>query len=151
MYTLWLSLLLCTSVWYYWIFSCSCYVFDFIGFFAPRLTRRVLSSSLGAKSLLLLDSFVSSGCRGVSFYIVQKSLVISRGYTVTEIRSCWVDWTLRYQPFLDYVPGVLLYGQLVLGCLLLCCPYCSYSIWSSWQEVNLFVREKIQCFQWVRK
>ena len=41
----------------------------------------------GAKSLLLLDSFVSFCVRGRSFCAVQKSLMISRGYPVTKIRS----------------------------------------------------------------
>ena len=66
-------------------------MFDIIGFFAPRFTCRVLSRSLGAKSLLLLDSFVSFFVRGVSFSVVQKSLVISRGYLGPKIRSCRVN------------------------------------------------------------
>jgi len=37
-------------------------------------------------------------------YNLLKSLTNS----LAKIRSSWVDWTLRYQPFLDYVPGVLL-------------------------------------------
>ena len=80
-------------------------MFDFIGylglaamclillrFFALDQTFCSLCS-LGAKSLLLLGSFVPSGCRGRSFYIVQKSSMISRGYTDAEIRSCRVYWT----------------------------------------------------------
>ena len=63
---------------YYWIKSSVC--------------RKICSFLFrGAKSLLLLDSFVSFCVRGRSFEVVQKSLMISRGYPVVEIRSCRVN------------------------------------------------------------
>ena len=109
-------------------------MFDTIGFFAPVHFICVLSSSRGAKSLLLLDSFVSLVCRGVSFCVVQNSSMFSRGYPATEIRSCRVNWT-PVSAVLTF-PACCCVDSLCVVEPFPCCPNYTNSIQPNERECN---------------
>ena len=142
-------LLLCVSVWNYWIFSSSCYVFDCVDKFAPVRLACVLSSSEGLSHCycwIFWCLFCLEGGRSVSFKIHQWFQEVTPPRKSDRVGCIG----LRYLLALTF-PACCCVDSLCVVEPFPCCPNYTNSIWSFRTEVNLIVREKIQCFQWVRK